>query len=198
MDWIKTKTKTKTKWPYVASFLLFGQFVISWILSILGDVDTACSIAGKPPAECGIVPMMGFLLDPPAWFLAVSFGMGLVFFAMGERRREKEYIERLDSAWRKADEAEAGQAHTADAMRELERRMDQLVERHDSDVEAIAISTEQKTAELVAKVKQDVCGQSDDYSRQYIDFTLKDRDDALLDEVKNLKAKLIKNDPSQK
>ena len=76
--------------------------------------------------------------------------------------------------------------------------MDQLVERHDSDVEAIAISTEQKTAELVAKVKQDVCGQSDDYSRQYIDFTLKDRDDALLDEVKNLKAKLIKNDPSQK
>lgn len=82
-------------WPYFVAFLLFAQFWVPRIIGYLGDIDTACVVAGKKSTECGSGPLTDFLLSPPAWFLSLSFALALLFFAWGETKRQRAKIEKI-------------------------------------------------------------------------------------------------------
>lgn len=83
MTWIKQR------WLYVTSALFVAMPVVFAILARLGDADTLCSIVQLTPDRCGSGPLILFLTEPPAWFLSLGLLVGLLFFAWGERKRER-------------------------------------------------------------------------------------------------------------
>ena len=87
--------KVRRFWPYLLGTLFIGQYALAFALGWLGNLDTGCVIAEQKPEDCGSVAVIGFLLEPPAWFLSLSFLIGLGLIAYGERKERDKFFVRL-------------------------------------------------------------------------------------------------------
>lgn len=81
--------------PAVGPLILAFPYLVRAI-QLLGDVDTACAIAGKAPDQCGSSAVTQFILTPPVWMITLSVGAALAWFWHSERNRERPYVQKLD------------------------------------------------------------------------------------------------------
>lgn len=63
---------------------------------MLGDLDTACAMAGVEPEGCGSAAVIGYILTPPVWTVSLSVAVALAWFWFWERQRERLHIDALD------------------------------------------------------------------------------------------------------
>lgn len=127
----------------VTSLLFFPILrAIQW----LGDIDTACNVAGQAAKDCGSRVIMDYLFDPPAWLLSLVILMGLMFFALAERKRNAEKLDEVMGAYRKrVSDAEAKSQAALETLENMLERLTQCEEK--------AKATESAASHLASQVE---------------------------------------------
>ncbi|NNC71304.1 MAG: hypothetical protein HKN78_00320 [Sphingomonadaceae bacterium] len=87
------KSKPEKDWgrfslsPWQITSVIFGA--VGAAIGGLGNVDTACSLVGADPGNCGSVSAVNFLFSQSGWLVPSLIYVAVVMFVWGERKRNE-------------------------------------------------------------------------------------------------------------